>query len=849
MKRYLISVAGPLFAFVILVTALWMLHHELRQYHWRDFVESLTTIPAGHLWLAITLTLLNYLILIGYDILGVRYVGQSLHLAKVALGSFLGYAVGNNFGTLLGGSTIRYRLYSSWGLSGEEVVKLVLIIGLSFWIGVFGLAGFVFLWEPFPIPQQLHLPVSTTRPIGIVLAGLAASYLLLCAFRRRPIKIGTWNFAPPAVGLSLLQYLVATLDLLVAAAVLYVLLPASIATTYWQFLAIYLLALVAAFMSQVPGGLGVLELVILAVLNPAEPHAVIGALLAYRAIYYLCPLMLGLLMFGVHEFWLQRKSALRPMGPFGNWAAVIAPRVMAFMIFLAGVVLLFSGATPAAAGRMAVLRRLLPLPVVEVSHFLGSLIGVLLLVLARGLQRRVETAYYVTVGLLVGGIVVSLLKGFDFEEAMILTTMLLVFLPCRHYFYRRGALLTQVFTPGWVVGILGVIACTVWLMLFAYKHVAYQDELWWRFEFSRDAPRSLRALAGAVIVMMTALSARVLRSQGRLGDMPTKQDLEDARQVVQQSPRTASNLALLGDKRFLFNRERSAFVMYGDEGRSYVSMGDPVGPPEAARDLAWDFRELCDIGGRLPVFYQVDEEHVAVYVEMGLTLIKIGEEARVSLPGFTLEGSSRKNLRRTHKQFTEAGCLFEIIDPQAVSGLLPTLQHISDAWLADKTTAEKGFSLGFFKPEYVEQCPIALIRVEGKIVAFANLWFGAEHEELSIDLMRYLPEAPHGVMEFLFVQLMLWGKDNGYQWFNLGMAPLSGIESQRRGPLWNQLAALTFRHGEHFYNFQGLRMYKEKFHPVWTAKYIAAPAGLSLPVAIANVATLIAGGIRGMLQK
>ncbi len=849
MRKYLLAAAGPLLVLVILVAALIMLHHELRQYHLRDFLDGLAAIPAARVWLAVILTLLNYVILIGYDMLGVRYVGQSLHVAKVALGSLLGYAVGNNFGTLLGGSTIRYRLYSSWGLSGVDIVKLVLIIGLSFWIGVFGLAGFVFLWEPLPIPTQLHLPMSTTRPLGVVLMGLALSYLALCTFRRRPIRIGNWDFKPPSVTLSLLQYLVATLDLLVAAAVLYVLLPDSVATSYWQFLAIYLLALVAAFVSQVPGGLGVLELVILAVLDPAEPHAVMGALLAYRAIYYLGPLLLGLLVLGGHEVWLQRKSSPRAWEAVGNWAAVIAPRMMAFMVFLAGVVLLFSGATPAAAGRMAILRRLFPLPVIEVSHFFGSLIGVMLLVLARGLQRRVETAYYVTIGLLAGGIVTSLLKGFDYEEALILGTMLIVFLPCRPYFYRQGALLTQAFTPGWTIGILGVVACTTWLMLFAYKHVNYQDQLWWQFEFSRDAPRSLRALAGAAIVTMVFLTARVLRTQGRLGAMPSERDLQDALQIVRTSPRTASHLALLGDKRFFFNHDRTAFVMYGEEGRSYVSMGDPVGSQDAGRELAWDFRELCDVEGRLPVFYQVDEEHVANYVEMGLTLLKIGEEARVRLVDFGLEGSARKNLRRTHKQFTEAGCELEIIEPPAVTALLPTLKDISDAWLGDKTTAEKGFSLGFFKPDYLEQCAIGLIRVDGQVVAFANLWQGAGGEELSIDLMRFLPAAPHGVMEFLFIQLMLWGKEQGYQWFNLGMAPLAGIESQRRGRLWNQIAALTFRHGEHFYHFQGLRAYKEKFHPVWTAKFIAAPGGWSLPVAIANVTTLISGGLAGILKK
>ncbi len=641
----------------------------------------------------------------------------------------------------------------------------------------------------------------------------------------------------------------ATLDLLVASAVLYVLLPDSVSLSYWHFLAVYLLAIVTSFISQVPGGLGVLELVIIAMLQPSEPHAVMGALLAYRAIYYLGPLLLGLLTFGLHEIWLQRIAARHAIGVLGNWAPVIAPRLMAFAIFLGGVILLFSGATPAAEGRLAFIRRLLPLPVVELSHFLGSLIGVLLLVLARGLQRRIETAYFLTVVLLLGGIVVSLLKGLDYEEALLLSIMLAIFVPCRHYFYRQGALLTERFSAGWTIGLLGVIVCTFWLMLFAFKHVEYRDELWWQFEFSRDAPRALRASAGIAILTMLVLSVRMLRSRGRLGDLPTEVDLQDAKKVVAQSPKTASHLALLGDKRFLFNTDRTALIMYGDEGRSYVSMGDPVGSVEAARNLAWDFRELCDVGGRIPVFYQVDEESVPMYVELGLTLLKIGEVARVPLSNFGLEGSARKNLRRTNKQLTEEGCTFEIIEPPAVLDILPTLKQISDAWLGEKATAEKGFSLGFFKQEYIEQCPIALIRREGEALAFSNLWFGANKYELSIDLMRYLPSAPHGVMEFLFIQLLLWGKEQGYEWFDLGMAPLAGIESQPHGPRWNQLASLAFRHGEHFYNFQGLRNYKDKFDPTWSAKYIASPGGLSLPVALTNVATLISGGITRLVSK
>ncbi|UCE54285.1 MAG: DUF2156 domain-containing protein [Desulfobacterales bacterium] len=136
-----------------------------------------------------------------------------------------------------------------------------------------------------------------------------------------------------------------------------------------------------------------------------------------------------------------------------------------------------------------------------------------------------------------------------------------------------------------------------------------------------------------------------------------------------------------------------------------------------------------------------------------------------------------------------------------------------------------------------------------QIEAFANLWTGAQLDELSLDLMRYLPQAPDGVMEYLFIRLMLWGKARGYRWFNLGMSPVSGLENRALAPLWNRLSAFVFRYGEHFYNFQGLRQYKEKFDPQWRPRYLASPGGLALPQIFANLATFISGSTKGVVAK
>src|SRR3546814_452242 len=290
-----------------------------------------------------------------------------------------------------------------------------------------------------------------------------------------------------------------------------------------------------------------------------------------------------------------------------------------------------------------------------------------------------------------------------------------------------------------------------------------------------------------------------------------------------------ASLALLGDKKLLVSMRRNAFLMFSVAGRSWVSGRVPVGVKEEWRELSWRFRELSDRHDGRTAFHEISATDLPLYLDLGLTLLKLGEEARVPLETFSLEGAGRKELRRVHRRVTGEGCTFEIVPLESVPALLPELKTVSDAWLREKHVREKRFSIGWFNPAYISRFPAAVVRKEGSVLAFANIWQGGGKHEISIDLMRHLPKAPRGVIDFLFIELMLWGKTQGYGWFNLGMAPLSGLEDRALAPTWNRLGTYIFRHGEHFYNFQGLRRYKEKFDPVWEPRYLAAPGGIGLP--------------------
>lgn len=850
MRRRILTGLSSAISVGLFTVAVLIIHEKLKTHHLHDIVLQIRQVPAGTLLAALGITALNYLMLTTSDALALRYIRHPLAYHKLALASFIGYVFSSN-ATAIGGGAARYRIYSALGLSANEVAGLVLFCGFTFWLGFLTLSGVVFVVEPQHLPQALHLPFGSARPFGVIFLAIIGAYLLLAVLRRRPLGIRGWELPVPALRLVAGQVTIGCLDWLLATSVLYVLLPAGIHLDPIRFLAIFLLAQATGLISHVPGGLGVFDTIVLLLLaDRGQTPALTASLLLYRLIYYILPLMVASSLLAMHEI-LPRIGTIRRIGiTVGQWGSAIAPQLLAFAVFVAGAILLFSGALPPIKGRLQLLRDLLPLPAVELSHFLGSLTGAALLLLARGLQRRLDVAYHVTVAMLGAGMAFSLLKGLDYEEAIILGVMLAVLIACRGQFYRKASLISQRFTAAWIALIAIVLLCSVWLGMFAYKRIDYSHSLWWQFTFEKgDASRFLRATSGAIVLVLLYAVARLLapaRPRPAVLDDATAARVRDA---VRASPKTYANLALLGDKHFVLSDNGNAFIMYGIQGRTWVALGDPVGPEELQEELAWKFLELCDLYEGQPVFYQVEGRHVDLYAGLGMTFVKLGEEARVPLETFSLEGNARKGLRHSCNRLSKEGYRFRVLNVEEVPAVMDRLKDISDRWLRNKNTREKGFSLGYFNPEYIARSPVAVIENDTEIVAFANLWLGAGKEEMSVDLMRFLPNCPDGTMDYLFTELMLWGRQEGYRWFNLGMAPLAGLKEHTLAPFWARAGAMIFRHGEHFYNFQGLRQYKDKFGPQWQPKYLACRGGLALPRILTNVAALISGGVTGIVTR
>jgi len=835
-------------ALVLFVLALEVLRTELRTVGWSDLVTDVVSVPRVSLAVALALTILNYIVLTGYDLVAFAYIGKQLPRGRVMLTSFLAYAIANNVSfAMLSGASVRYRFYSRWGITGEELSRIVFSYSVTFWLGLFALGGLSLLVTPLPASDQLSGRFAMVA--GWMLLVIPALYLIATVVRRSPLRLWKFRLRLPTPGVAVAQLAISIVDWALAGAVLYALLPPGL-VLFLPFMGVFLVSILLGMASHVPGGLGVFEGLMVLLLRPyMDSSQLLPALVVYRAVYFLLPLLVALLILVGDELHQRRGHVARAGARLARLSEQLTPRALAAFTFVAGLILLFSGATPASSGRLAILSRLLPLSVIEASHFLASVAGAGLLILSQGLARRLDGAYYLTASLMVVGIATSVLKGFGVEEAALLCLVLALLLRARVAFDRRAAFFETRFSAAWIASIIAAVGASVWLGFFAFRHVEYSHELWWQFELHGDASRFLRASVGAAVVLLLVALARLLGYAPPEAPLPTDADFQDAAKVIASQPSTFPNLAFLADKTLLFDDDRGAFVMYGVQGRTWVALGDPVGPADRLGNVIRLFLERCQDFGGVPVFYEITPAHLHRYADFGLTVVKLGEEAKVDLQQFKLEGGQSAKFRQAVHRLAHQGGTFRVVDQPSVGAILPELRTVSNEWLAEKATAEKGFSLGQFDEAYLQRFPIGVIERAGRVEAFANIWRGGGGVEVSLDLMRHRREAPNGVMESLFVHLLVWGREQGYQRFGLGMAPLSGFEQSPVASLWNRLGAFIYEHGEPVYNFQGLRAYKEKFNPFWEPRYLAYPGGLRLPRILADISALVAGGYRRIFLK
>lgn len=486
----------------------------------------------------------------------------------------------------------------------------------------------------------------------------------------------------------------------------------------------------------------------------------------------------------------------------------------------------------------------------ELPEFSASVAGVALMSLAVGLRRRIDTAWAAALALLGFFALYALLRH---EHLVAGTLCVLGFsglaLSRRAFFRHAGLAAMTPSRPLYLIIAAAIVMAAIGAILWASERPGFAAAPWWALVTDAHFGRAGRVVAAAATMFVAICAWSYLLAPARRSPLPpAPADLDRVAKllITGEGARPEAQLAFLGDKTFVFADDGDACVMAARAGGSYVAMGAPIGRRRSWRNALARFRDAAENLGLRPVVYAAPPDLLPDLLDLGFRLEKVGENAVIDLSTFSLTGSKRQDLRTARRRMPEReGATFEVTDGAEVGAQIEGLRAVSDAWLAMHKGSEKSFSLGDFDAGFIARGPVGIVRIQGAPIAFATVWTTPDKSWAAIDLMRYDPaHSPRGAMDFLIAETLLWAQAEGYRRFDLGMAPLSGLSEERHAPLFARLGRLIYEQGAAFYNFDGLRRFKEKFIPEWEPRYLAAPGAWSMPIVLAEIAMLTSSPVK-----
>jgi phosphatidylglycerol lysyltransferase len=600
----------------------------------------------------------------------------------------------------------------------------------------------------------------------------------------------------------------------------------------------YAMGILFLIVSITPQGIGVVEGVMTLVFTslgiPAGSAAVIS--LTYRGLSFWLPLLVGFLLLHRMRSFSPQESALAK-----SWNV----RLAALLTALMGLINLVSAVSPTMPGRLALLRQYIPLVVRHSSRLSAALAGFALLLLARNLWRNKYTAWVLTLIVLVISALSQLLKGLTYEAALLSTGLAVWLWFIRNEFHalsdrpsiKQGLItLLVAFISTLIFGSVGFFVLDRHFgVTYSLSSAMYQTILMFthfnnpgiqptsqlsRFFFNSIYIVGAVSVAYALLMLLRPVLVRIPASPD---------ERQRAREIVERFGHSSlAHMFLFPDKNYYFSPGGSviAFTTYG---RTALALGDPIGPESDIPGAIEGFREFCARNDWQEAYYQVPPTHLHHYRAAGYNELTIGREAIVRVDRYTLEGRANKPVRAAVNHLKKLGFTTEVYPAPLPKSLVTELKTVSDEWLAALGAKEKRFSLGWFEENYIRSNAVAVVREsEGMVVAFTNLASEYNRDEISIDLMRHRQIIPNGTMEFLFVSLFEWARQQGCEGVNLGLSALSGVGEKVQDPTLEKGLHFLFEHLNRIYNFKGLFEFKNKFHPDWSPRYLIYPGAASL---------------------
>lgn len=526
----------------------------------------------------------------------------------------------------------------------------------------------------------------------------------------------------------------------------------------------------------------------------------------------------------------------------------IVVSVVALITLGSGLVNLYSVIGPSLPERSAVLREVFPLEFLHLSRFLTLLIGFALVVSSINIYKRKQRAFQLVLLLSFFSVVFHFTKGLDYEEAIFSLVLLVALLLARRHFNVKSSFpnLRLAFVR-LGVAVLAAFAYGVagfWLLeprefgidfditdaiqrTFLFLSLVGDPQIVPHTRYALWFLDSLYLITGTAMAYAAVAVFRPVVYRFRT--LPHER--EQAARLVQRYGRSSLDFFKYApDKSFFFSPAQNCFLAYRVGAHFAVALGDPVGPEEEIEPTVRGFLDLCRENDWGLGFHQTLPDFLPLYTQLGFRKLKIGDDAVVDLKSFSLEGKAKKHLRHYVNQQEKAGAQIREYRPPLPDEVLTQLREVSDEWLEVPGRRERGFTLGQFDAEYVRGTPVyAVAGTDGRLLAFVNIIPSFVKGEATIDLMRRRNEAPPGVMDYLFVKLFCTCRQQGFERFNLGMAPMAGFQEREEATPEERAIHYFFQHLNFLFSYRGLRLYKAKFATSWEPRFVVYQSPLDLP--------------------
>lgn len=806
------------FSIVFVIAFLIFTATEIRNINFKEYHRLFSSLPYLKKFSLVFFGLIAFLFSVQYDFILAKYFNIELDKKKVFKISFITQSFNNfiSFGGITG-TKLRSDMLIKEGVESKKAIKISTAVLIS------GLLGLFFLILP-----TLLLVKNISRKYIYILALFFLYIPFYFLFGKIKVKKfekfidenSPYSFLDTKVKIKLL--LASILDWAVVSMYFsFIIKMINPEMPFFKSIFVYIIAEVVALISFIPGGIGSFDLTVFLLFKDLgyESNNILVSILLFRITFYLIPWIIGIILY----VFTQLKEKSKKIIP----SQEIILNILSTLIFLSGAILIISTATPAVIERVVFLRNTLPRTVFLLSRSFTLIIGLILIVMSRGIKFRIRKVYKISLVLLILGAIGCVVKGLDYEEASILLIFAGLLFTTRDLFTKDHIDIKQ--RDVYKIGIYLFIVLMIFITIYNLTHHVniYTSERAFSFIWIENNPiKIIVFLVSTAILLILFLYSR---KQALEFIEVSNEDVDEyAKFLKDYKGNYFSHLYFMKDKNFFLNSKKTVLMQYRPYKDNLVVLGDPVGEEEDYEEAIDEIIEFAGDYGMKVSFYEVRGENLQLYANQGFSFIKIGEDATVHLKEFNYEGKKNKNLRKQHNKLNNEDFTFELLYNPFEKGLIEELRKISDNWLGGKQ--EMGYSLGSFDEYYLNTAPIALLRDKNKeIIAFANLLPVINTKKISIDLMRYNREkCQNNEMDLLFLGLFDWAKEEGYEEFYLGMAPLSNVGDKKYSNTKEKIMRLMYEYGNKFYSFQGLRYYKEKFHPKWTGRYIVYKSDIDL---------------------